>query len=312
MFKTKMNFIKLFEEFESESFNIDFIEAKMSELEDILPINIDFKYSIDRINSQGVLVINLYILDTGISLDWTIDLDDPNIQLVAKGEDVFGEDISHTSYSKKVFDVDEALDMVEKEIYEICDISESYVSQWDSSIKSRDVEDILPEIYQVQKFIHESDENFDTKISSILKPFDKIVKNYISDMFLFSDDVSIDEIIELGDKIMNRYGTEPEQVINAIEEVISYFSRFLPYPDDDLIEERKKSQRYKGKKIPGKYLTGPHPGKMKREIDEFRGKDVYKKDWDADYKSGKGGKGERVKTKKSAATKAYQRMFGDK
>jgi hypothetical protein len=46
MLKTKMNFIKLFEEFESESFNTDFIESKMSELEDILPVNIDFKYSI--------------------------------------------------------------------------------------------------------------------------------------------------------------------------------------------------------------------------------------------------------------------------
>ena len=41
-------------------------------------------------------------------------------------------------------------------------------------------------------------------------------------------------------------------------------------------------------------------------------KKEYKKDWDADYKSGKGGEGKRVKTKKSAATKAYQRMFGDK
>ena len=77
------------------------------------------------------------------------------------------------------------------------------------------------------------------------------------------------------------------------------------------ISERVKSQRYKGRKIPGKYLT-KNPGKMKKEIDTFRGKKEYKKDWDADYTSGKGGKGKRVKTKKSAATKAYQRMFGDK
>ena len=77
------------------------------------------------------------------------------------------------------------------------------------------------------------------------------------------------------------------------------------------ITERVKAQRYKGRKIPGKYLT-KNPGKMKREIDTFRGKKEYKKDWDADYTSGKGGKGKRVKTKKSAATKAYQRMFGDK
>ena len=77
------------------------------------------------------------------------------------------------------------------------------------------------------------------------------------------------------------------------------------------IDERKKSSRYKGYKIPGKYLT-KNPGKMKKEIDTFRGKKEYKKDWDADYTSGKGGVGKRVKTKKSAATKAYQKMFGDK
>jgi hypothetical protein len=72
---------------------------------------------------------------------------------------------------------------------------------------------------------------------------------------------------------------------------------------------RPKAQRYKGRKIPGKYLT-KNPSQMKKEIDTFRGKKEYKKDWDADYKSGKGGEGKRVKTKKSAATKAYQRMFG--
>lgn len=77
------------------------------------------------------------------------------------------------------------------------------------------------------------------------------------------------------------------------------------------ISEKVKAQRYKGRKIPGKYLT-KNPGKMKKEIDTFRGKKEYKKDWDADYTSGKGGEGKRVKTKKSAATKAYQKMFGDK
>lgn len=75
------------------------------------------------------------------------------------------------------------------------------------------------------------------------------------------------------------------------------------------INERLKSQIYKGRKIPGKYLT-KNPGKMKKEIDTFRGKKIYKKDWDADYESGKAGVGKRVKTKKSTATKTYERMFG--
>jgi hypothetical protein len=75
---------------------------------------------------------------------------------------------------------------------------------------------------------------------------------------------------------------------------------------------RPKAGRTKsGRKVPGKYLT-KNRKLMKKEIEEFQGKDTYKKDWDADYKSGKGGKGKRHQTKKSAATKAYQRMFGDK
>jgi len=80
---------------------------------------------------------------------------------------------------------------------------------------------------------------------------------------------------------------------------------------EEFLVEKKKAQYYKGHKIPGKYLT-KNPSAMKKEIDRFRGKKEYKKDWDADYTSGKGGKGKRVKTKKSAATKAYQRMFGKK
>jgi len=61
-------------------------------------------------------------------------------------------------------------------------------------------------------------------------------------------------------------------------------------------------------KIPKKYLTHK-PKAMKKEIETFRGKKEYKKDWEADIdkRSNK-----RIKTKKSAATKAYQRMFGGK
>lgn len=106
---------------------------------------------------------------------------------------------------------------------------------------------------------------------------------------------------------------EMEQIYNShlssVEEGLDVIEKHIY--DIFEISERVKAQRYKGRKIPGKYLT-KNPGKMKKEIDRFVGKKEYKKDWDADYSSGKGGKGKRVKTKKSAATKAYQRMFGDK
>ncbi len=100
-----------------------------------------------------------------------------------------------------------------------------------------------------------------------------------------------------------------EEMVESVEEGLEMIEKDIQSLLD--ISERVKAQRYKGRKIPGKYLT-KNPGKMKKEIDRFVGKKEYKKDWDADYKSGKGGVGKRVKTKKSAATKAYQRMFGDK
>jgi len=189
-------------------------------------------------------------------------------------------------------------------------------SKWSSSLKEEQIIDLLPKIYQVQKYILDSKNDYTDKIESILEPYDKIVRDFLVELFSINYWYSeqngelINIIIELGDKVMTRFGTEPRQVLNAIENIISYFSRFLPH-EDDILEERVKAQRYKGKKIPGKYLT-KNPGKMKKEIDRYRGKKEYKKDWDADYTSGKGGQGKRVKTKKSAATKAYQRMFGDK
>ncbi len=110
-----------------------------------------------------------------------------------------------------------------------------------------------------------------------------------------------------GDKIDFRTSVESiEEGLDIIEKDIHSILGI-----DEGRRGRPKSQRYKGRKIPGKYLT-KNPSQMKKEIDTFRGKKEYKKDWDADYTSGKGGEGKRVKTKKSAATKAYQRMFGNK
>lgn len=126
------------------------------------------------------------------------------------------------------------------------------------------------------------------------------------------DGVAVKYDFDIDEGILTK--TSDEQI--EFEEMVEDSEEGLDIIEKDIqmvfgISERVKAQRYKGKKIPGKYLT-KNPGKMKKEIDTFRGKNVYKKDWDADYKSGKGGVGKRVKTKKSAATKAYQRMFGDK
>lgn len=68
-------------------------------------------------------------------------------------------------------------------------------------------------------------------------------------------------------------------------------------------------------KIPRKYTKKTNAATMKREIKRNKDKadddpSAYK-DWDADYKSGKAGKGKKVATKTSQYTKKYKEMFGE-
>jgi hypothetical protein len=65
-------------------------------------------------------------------------------------------------------------------------------------------------------------------------------------------------------------------------------------------------------KVPKKYLT-TNPKIMKREIKKHAGKSdrdssAYK-EWDADYKSGKAGKGKAVPTSTSKYTKKFKEMY---
>jgi hypothetical protein len=67
-------------------------------------------------------------------------------------------------------------------------------------------------------------------------------------------------------------------------------------------------------KVPKKYLT-KNPKIMKREIKDNKDKadndpSAYT-EWDADYKSGKAGKGKKVGTKTSQYTNKYKKMFGE-
>jgi hypothetical protein len=73
---------------------------------------------------------------------------------------------------------------------------------------------------------------------------------------------------------------------------------------------RNAERTPKGKKVPAKYLagltaTGRYGSKtaMKREIDRFAGKNVFKQEWDADFTDGK-----RIKTRPGKATKTLRAL----
>lgn len=72
----------------------------------------------------------------------------------------------------------------------------------------------------------------------------------------------------------------------------------------------KAERTPKGKKVPAKYLaglasTGRYGSKtaMKREIDRFAGKNMFKQEWDADFTDGK-----RIKTQPGRATKTLRAL----
>ena len=75
-------------------------------------------------------------------------------------------------------------------------------------------------------------------------------------------------------------------------------------------EEQEEMDEGKKRKIPKKYMT-KNKKAMRKEIEKYAGKDTYKTKWDAEYKSGKGGKGKRYKTKRGAASDAYKKMYGE-
>ena len=286
------------------------VDAKMQELKDLIESVSDGNNIIYEWQNKNDHELVVSFSTDSLSIRYDFDIDELYITKTA------GQNID---FETSVESIDEALEIIEKDIHSILGISESYHGEWESSIKYSDAEEVYDNLTKIEKIdIYNNTADFEglvDEMESTLQFFDKETIETVIDISLFNPDADkdwiIEEIIRTGDKIMNKYGTEPRQVLNAFDMVFRRLKRHFDWPDEEDVNERTKAQRYKGRKIPGKYLTA-NPGKMKKEIDRFVGKKEYKKDWDADYKSGKGGQGKRVKTKKSAATKAYQRMFGNK
>jgi hypothetical protein len=304
MIKSWNQFIKEFVE------SPNFIDAKMQELKDLVNSVTDGQNIIYEWENKNDHQLVVSFSTNELSIKYDFDIDDLIITKTA-GETV--------DFQSNVESIEEGLEIIEKDIQSILGISESHKGDWNSSITEEEAESVIQRILNFSK-IGVMNNTADTEgvvedMEKALSMFDKETIDLVVDTILFGDDSeswkewTSKEIIRVGDRIMSKYGTEPMQVLNAYDTAFNYLKRNFNWEED--LNERAKSQRYKGRKIPGKYLT-KNPGKMKKEIDRFVGKKEYKKDWDADYTSGKGGKGKRVKTKKSAATKAYQRMFGNK
>lgn len=108
--------------------------------------------------------------------------------------------------------------------------NEFYRAKWNSSIKEEDIIDLIPIISKIQNSISKDQSNvkYIKSVESNIVNYDTQVSDFIIDLFFYQDIIDeeyiIDEIIELGDIIMNKYGTEPRQVINALQDTIDFLS----------------------------------------------------------------------------------------
>lgn len=311
MIKSWNEFIR---EFIENSDNV--IDIKMQEIKDLIDSFSDGQNIIYEWKNKSDHQLEVAFSIGDLSIKYEFDIDQLEVTKIA-GDSV--------DFKEAVESIDEGLDIIEKDIHSILGVSESRIGDYDSSLTEEEVREITNRIRKFSK-IEVIDNTADVEglveeLQNCLSNYDKETIDLVIDTTLFGDDSdswedwAVDEIMRTGDKIMDKHGTEPMQILNAYDDVFNYLKKYFRWEESENVFEAKrgrpKSQRYKGKKIPGKYLT-KNPKAMKKEIDTYRGKKEYKKDWDADYKSGKGGKGKRVKTKKSASTLAYERMYKNK
>jgi len=239
MVKKWDQFIK---EFVNNNNGNDYIGAKMQELKDLVEGVSDgqnFIYEWENKNDHQLLV---NFSNGELSVRYEFDIDDLVLtKVVAEKVD----------FSDKVESIEEGLDMIEKDIQLILGVSESYRSQWGSSIKESDLKDILENIIKITKLDISGNTSdieglIDQLDSDLSKKYDDIVPEQVIDMILFSDpdivndrravDNLIDKIVELGDRIMNKYGTEPRQVLNAFNDALRAINKNFDIEPEEVNE----------------------------------------------------------------------------
>ena len=220
----------------------DYIGAKMQELKDLVDGISDgqnFIYEWENKDDHQLLVN----FSTGeLSIRYEFDIDDLVLtKVVAEKVD----------FTDKVESIEEGLDMIEKDIQLILGVSESYRPMWDSSIKESDLKEVIENIIKITKLDISGNTSdieglIDQLENELSNKYDNIVAEQVIDMILFSDpdilndrrdvDNLIDKIIKLGDTIMNKYGTEPNQVLNAFNDALRIINKNFDIEPEEVNE----------------------------------------------------------------------------
>lgn len=210
-------------EFVENSDNI--IDIKMTELKELIDSVSDghnLLYEWENKDNHEII----------INFNW----DDLSIRYEFNIDDMFISKIANEKidFQKSIDSIDEALDIIEKDIHNIIGISESYVGEWSSSLKWSDLDGIITKIKKIFNLgLHETAdiEGLIESIEKKLSVYDDEVMESVIDLMLFNyPDVSEEyikrTIIRLGDDIMNKYGTEPIMVKYAFEDAFDELSNY--------------------------------------------------------------------------------------
>jgi hypothetical protein len=201
------------------------IDIKMTELKELIDSvgdghNLLYEWK-NKDNHEVIINFNW----DSLSIRYEFNVDNMSIVKVVNEQIDFQESVDS---------IDEALDIIEKDIHNIIGISESYVGEWSSSLKWSDLDNIIIKIKKIFNLgLHDTADIEDLIVSleKKLSVYDEEVVESVIDLILFNyPDVSEDyiktTIIRLGDTVMNKYGTEPVMVKYAFEDAFEELSNY--------------------------------------------------------------------------------------
>lgn len=201
------------------------IDIKMTELKELIDSvgdghNLLYEWK-NKDNHEVIINFNW----DSLSIRYEFNVDNMSIVKVVNEQIDFQESVDS---------IDEALDIIEKDIHNIIGISESYVGEWSSSLKWSDLDNIISKIKKIFDLgLHDTADIEDLIVSleKKLSVYDEEVVESVIDLMLFNyPDVSEDyiktTIIRLGDTVMNKYGTEPVMVKYAFEDAFEELSNY--------------------------------------------------------------------------------------
>lgn len=207
-----------------DNYNNSIIDVKMTELKDLIDSfgsEDNLLYEWENDNDHEVIINFTY---NDLSIKYEFSVDDMRISKITDDK---------VDFSEGVGSIDEALDIIEKDVHKILGVSESKIFEgsYDSSLKRNDILPIVNKIEKISKLSIDDSADIEGLISDLEKSlykYDEDVIEDIVDMILFSPDdkeYMINKIIKLGDEILSRYGTEPKMILYAFEDAFTELSK---------------------------------------------------------------------------------------